>query len=172
MFTSARKALSASCHTLTQPKFALPGFVHAKTSFALTGKHGSMSCALCHKRETGLFPAGPGTTVRFRGLARECSGCHADVHLGQVDARCDTCHTTAGFPIEKYRHRNQRALGRFFVGQHASAACEACHKPSTGAFPAGRGTAVRFAVGTACVSCHTDVHRGALGPDCANCHKP
>ena len=42
----------------------------------------------------------------------------------------------------------------------------------TANFPAGRGTAVRFKVDRACVSCHTDIHRGALGPDCANCHRP
>jgi hypothetical protein len=27
-------------------------------------------------------------------------------------------------------------------------------------------------VSTACSACHTDVHRGALGPRCESCHKP
>lgn len=161
-----------SCHTLAQPKFALPSFVHAKTAFALTGKHETTACALCHKPETAPFPAGRGTAVRYKGVGRECRSCHADIHLGQVDAKCETCHTTRAFAIEKYRHRNARTLAGFFVGDHATATCQACHKPATGPFPAGRGTAVRFKVDTTCVNCHTDVHRGALGADCGNCHRP
>jgi hypothetical protein len=42
----------------------------------------------------------------------------------------------------------------------------------TAVFPSGRGTAVQFKVGTRCVSCHVDVHRGALGDDCGRCHRP
>jgi hypothetical protein len=29
-----------------------------------------------------------------------------------------------------------------------------------------------YRVPTACTACHTDVHRGALGPRCESCHKP
>mgnify|MGYP000875217433 CR=1 FL=1 len=64
------------------------------------------------------------------------------------------------------------ALSAFFVGRHQKAVCVDCHKSVSGAFPAGRGTAVRFAVDKQCVSCHADIHRGALGPNCAQCHRP
>lgn len=160
-----------SCHTVAQAKFALPKFPHAKTTFPLTGKHETTACVLCHKRETGAFPKGHGTAVRYKGLGKTCVACHQDVHLGQVEAACETCHTTRAFAIDKYRHRNARTLTDFFAGPHAKATCQACHKPTTGQFPAGRGTAVRFKVDTGCVSCHTDVHKGALGPDCGNCHR-
>lgn len=160
-----------TCHTISQPKFAVPGFLHARTTYPLTGKHQTTACALCHKQETGLFPKGPGTAVRFVGLGRECLSCHQDVHLGQLNTACETCHTTTGFAIERYRHKDP-ALSSLFVGRHATAGCKDCHKPATANFPAGRGTAVRFKVDNTCVSCHTDVHRGALGPDCANCHRP
>ena len=59
----------------------------------------------------------------------------------------------------------------FFVGPHVKAECSACHKSTTAAFPAGKGTAMAFKVGTECVRCHEDVHRGSLGRNCASCHK-
>lgn len=161
-----------TCHTLSEPKFAIPGFSHAaKTTFALTGKHQTTACVLCHKRETGTFPKGPGTAVRFVGLGRECRSCHQDVHLGQLNAACETCHTTTNFTITQYRHTDP-GLSSLFVGRHKTARCQDCHKQATANFPAGRGTAVRFKVDRTCVSCHTDIHRGALGPNCANCHRP
>lgn len=161
-----------SCHTIAQPKFLLPGFVHMKTGFALTGKHETTACALCHKVETGAFPAAQGTAVRYKGVGRECRACHQDIHLGQLDAKCETCHRTSTFDVTPYSHRNAKALSAFFVGTHQKAACHDCHKSTTGAFPAGKGTAVRFAVDKSCTSCHADIHRGALGPNCAQCHRP
>jgi hypothetical protein len=161
-----------SCHSVRAPKFALTqSFSHARTNFPLTGGHASVECARCHKRETGAFPAGSGTAVRLKAVARECSACHADVHLGQLETACDTCHTTASFRLAAYAHR-MRSLSGFFVGRHRGPACQACHKPVTGRFPNGTGTAVQFKVGAACVTCHVDVHRGALGSRCSDCHRP
>jgi len=39
-------------------------------------------------------------------------------------------------------------------------------------FPAGRGTAINFTVGTTCTNCHKDPHNGMLGADCGRCHRP
>ena len=64
----------------------LAGFAHAKTTFALTGRHQTAPCAQCHKRETGHLPGGPGTAVRYKGVSTECRACHTDVHLGQLDS--------------------------------------------------------------------------------------
>ncbi len=161
-----------TCHTVQTAGFALPNFSHTTTAFALTGRHQTLTCAQCHKRETGTFPAGAGTAVRFKGLSRECRACHQDVHLGQLGSRCEGCHTTTTFKLPGYRHRNARSLREFFAGSHARAACAACHKPVTGAFPQGHGTAVKFQIETRCVTCHVDKHRGALGSNCIECHRP
>jgi predicted CXXCH cytochrome family protein len=160
-----------SCHSVQEAKFAVSDFRHETTRFALTGSHASLSCAQCHKMETGVFPAGLGTAVRFVGVPQECAGCHDDPHLGQLGSGCEACHNASSFRLPAYTHRRE-SVGSFFVGRHRTASCSACHSPATGAFPAGRGTAVRFQVDRACVSCHTDVHRGSLGPDCARCHVP
>ena len=40
-----------------------------------TGFHGRLACRSCHKTETGQFPAGNGTAMRFK-LGRTCAACH------------------------------------------------------------------------------------------------
>jgi hypothetical protein len=164
-------AACETCHSIQLAKFALADFAHTKTRFALVGRHESLACAQCHKSETGVFPSGPGTAVRYKGVGTECRSCHADVHLGQLNSRCETCHGTVTFKVSGYKHTS-RALSGFFTGKHGSAACADCHKTGPGTFPTGAGTAIRFSMSAACVTCHTDIHRGALGPDCAKCHRP
>jgi hypothetical protein len=163
-----------SCHSVALAKFAVaPTFDHARTTFPLGGKHAPVACAKCHEKRTQAFPAGPGTATRLTGLATTCVSCHQDVHLGQfgpAGPRCETCHTDQAFKLSTYTHRNT-AQAAFFTGAHRKAACSACHAPATGQFAGGRGTAVRYAIDTACTSCHRDVHNGALGPKCADCHR-
>ncbi len=160
-----------TCHTVQAPKFELENFAHSKTTFALSGRHQTTACALCHKTETGTFPSGHGTAMRLKGVGRECAACHKDVHLGQLSARCESCHGTTTFKLADYRHVSRPVAG-FFAGSHVRATCDACHKPVTAKFPQGTGTAVLFSVGARCVACHTDVHRGALGANCITCHRP
>ena len=158
------------CHTVQDVKFATRGFPHGTTAFPLTGAHARVACALCHKSETGVFPAGTGTAVRLKGVAVACRACHQDIHIGQVDGRCETCHSTDEFRIPAYKHRSTQ-LRDFFVGRHDAAKCVSCHPTVTKDFPAGRGTAVAFRVDTRCTACHRDEHNGAL-PDCVRCHQP
>ncbi len=165
-------ATCESCHALSLAKFAVTaGFDHARTKFRLGGKHAQVTCQKCHESKTGAYPSGAGTAVKFTGIGSACLTCHTDVHLGQLGTSCETCHTDQTFKIANFTHRNP-ALRGFFVGAHLKAKCDTCHDKATGAFAAGRGTAVRYAVGTECTSCHRDVHDGALGTRCAECHKP
>ena len=76
----------------------------------------------------------------------------------------------ASFKVPAYHAR--QAGRRSSPGKHATQPCTACHKPATAAYPVGRGTAVRYKVGPACASCHTDAHRGSLGTTCETCHTP
>jgi nitrate/TMAO reductase-like tetraheme cytochrome c subunit len=161
-----------SCHTLKQAKFAVEIFAHERTNFPLTGAHEKTTCRDCHTKETTTFPASFGTATRLKGFGQTCVSCHKDVHLGQVGATCDQCHTTSTFHLDRYEHRNATAaLRSFFVGPHVTAKCEQCHVSATGRFAAGAGTAVVYKVDTRCVACHTDVHRGQLGDRCAECHR-
>jgi hypothetical protein len=162
-----------ACHNVQTAKFAASGFAHEKTAFPLTGRHGAVRCDQCHKPETGGFPARSGTAVRYKGVPAECRACHADVHLGQLAATCENCHTTTTFKQERYKHRSTSlAATGFFSGRHAAASCEQCHKPVAGRFPAGNGTAIQYRLDPQCVTCHRDVHFGALGSTCERCHHP
>jgi hypothetical protein len=62
------------------------------------------------------------------------------------------------------------ALRDFFAGLHLYAPCTSCHK--TTSVRTGGVAPTSYQTSTTCVNCHTDVHRGALGPRCETCHKP
>ncbi len=158
-----------TCHTVRAVRFAPDAFSHDRGSFRLTGAHATLACAKCHVSETAAFPDGRGTAVRLAGIGTACATCHDDVHLGQVGAACETCHNTRTFDVKRYTHK--RLAADFFGGPHGKATCEACHKKVTRQFPAGRGTAIAFAVGTACTACHEDVHHGSMGSSCQDCHR-
>ena len=159
-----------SCHDVKGAKFVTTGFSHDRVvSFTLVGKHAEVACGKCHKVETGTFPAGQGTARRLRGVPVDCASCHKDPHLGQVSRQCETCHTPSGFAVTTFTHKG---LDAFFVGRHRGLECIQCHRKLDAEFPAGRGTAVKFKVGTECSSCHRDAHAGALGQACASCHTP
>jgi Zn finger protein HypA/HybF involved in hydrogenase expression len=140
-----------TCHAVHGEKFKAVNFSHARSAFALTGKHETTACVKCHKTETRAFATGHGKAMVLKPMDFRCQACHADVHLGQVDLKCETCHQTAAFKLSTYTHKGLEA---FFAGFHGKYACVACHKSETGAFPAGRGTAMRFMVGTTCIACH------------------
>jgi hypothetical protein len=64
----------ARCHTAES--FAVTSFAHTGLDYLFSvGNHSRVPCAKCHKRETGLFPAGPGTAIRLK-VARACLACH------------------------------------------------------------------------------------------------
>ncbi|PYR01209.1 MAG: hypothetical protein DMF96_00810 [Acidobacteria bacterium] len=104
-------------------------------------------CLTCHKpiadriaRRTGVHRT-----------AKECVSCHVehagvDAELRHMDTRTFDHAGETGFALD---------------GQHAKPAanCAACHK--TRSFVEAR---------PVCSSCHTDVHKGALGTDCTRCH--
>ncbi len=160
------------CHAVDEPGFKASRFPHASTAFPLTGRHTTTECAKCHKPDATV--GAPRTPVRYKGVGTACVSCHQDVHLGQLGARCDSCHATSDFKLPRYVHKNGPGA-RTLVGSHAKLACQACHKPEKGQFPAGAGTAVKFTgFGAGCATCHAqkDAHRGALGSACENCHTP
>ena len=173
------------CHAVDEVGFAAAKFSHGTTAFQLTGKHVALRCSQCHEprgASPGQPPARPrpspardasGRVLSFKAKGTACAACHKDVHLGQLGQQCQGCHSPEAFSLKTYTHKQLQA--GFFVGAHSAAACGVCHKSETGAFPSGKGTAVRFAgLGSTCASCHgaKDTHRGALGTQCEQCHTP
>lgn len=158
-------ATCTSCHTTGAWRTSKVD--HDRTAFPLRGRHRTLDCAACHRGAA----AGAARLAGFRSTSRTCASCHRDTHLGQVGGQCERCHNPTSFAVSNYRHTGVTAAV-FSAGRHGRAACVACHKRTTGVFPQGRGTAVRFALDTRCSTCHADVHHGSLGSNCLRCHKP
>jgi class III cytochrome C family protein len=161
-----------TCHTVATPRFAVRTFQHSTTKFPLTGKHPTVACESCHTVATQNFPAGHGTARRLTGMGTACATCHQDPHKGELGASCERCHSTDTFAFSGkwYVHSSRQLSRTFFVGRHVTA-CVACHKRGRDAVGA-RPTLATYVIPTTCTSCHTDIHRGALGPRCESCHKP
>lgn len=107
---------------------------HADTGFAVN----LLACASCHERADTAFMQ---THVADFGLS--CLDCHDG-----IDRMSDFDHAGTGFPLE---------------GEHAGAACSACH--IQGRF---EGTP------SDCIECHAEPgsHRGLFQASCRDCHDP
>jgi hypothetical protein len=145
-----RRGGCAQCHTAVdwhQTKLE-------HSTWPLAGAHARTACAACHgKQKKGAEPAA------FRGIPRDCEGCHDDVHAGQFRQSqprdsCKTCHDAETFAIaQRFDHaRTRYPLG----GAHKPLACASCHPTAT--LRDGT-TSVRWRLGYArCKDCHANPH--------------
>jgi hypothetical protein len=137
----------------------LPKIDHS--TWPLTGAHATAKCESCHKPTPEDRKSGKGAS--YRGVPRNCSGCHDDVHAGQfrtgepVIAECDKCHATNLFKIPKFDHANVARWA--LTGAHAKQSCDKCHAMTK----LKDGTeAIRWRLPTStCGYCHADPHTRA-----------
>jgi hypothetical protein len=128
----------------------------------LTGAHADSACDSCHTPSQQDRLSGRGAT--YRGVPRECAGCHRDVHAGQFrltepERACDACHLTASFSIEAFKH--EELAGYPLEGGHATVECSACHKKEK---LRGGARVVRFRLGyQECADCHANPHARRKG---------
>lgn len=158
-----------TCHSIRAARFTRGGFSHDTTGLPLRGLHQLVSCERCHDGEKAPDSGDAGAGARLGAIVAMCGRCHTDAHAGRFGTACSSCHseTIKAFEIARYTHQNAVLSKAFFVGPHAGAPCAACHKRGADAGRAGP----TYDVSTACSSCHTDVHRSALGPRCGDCHR-
>ncbi|GAB4504864.1 MAG: hypothetical protein Fur0043_18590 [Anaerolineales bacterium] len=129
-------------------------FDHNRTAFALTGKHLSIDCSLCHLDAR--------TLADLQGLSPACETCHLkdDAHQGRFGTNCGVCHSPDGWETAQFDHN----LAAFKLeGKHTQVACEQCHLNNQF-----KGTPQD------CYSCHkaNDKHNGQFGTACEACHTP
>ncbi len=160
------------CHSTTA--FHPVTYTHPRLPEFFAGQHAPLGCEQCHRK--GPAPSAPPSLTaplegwQFKNLPTACATCHKDPHLGQVGTACEACHSigVAKFGVVNFTHAKTAFP---LTGKHQTVKCEQCHKPETGAFPAGAGTAVRLkGMSFACQSCHTDPHLGQVGKTCETCH--
>jgi hypothetical protein len=139
------------CHKETQWKDTTR-FDHAKTKFALTGKHVDTKCVSCHIND------------RFKEAPQTCVGCHRKddkQHHGRLGEKCETCHVASNWKdVTTFSH--DRDTHFMLRGKHRTAKCETCHKSTAGLIKL---------PGT-CIGCHEadDKHNATLGTACGDCH--
>jgi hypothetical protein len=169
-----RAALDRDCVKCHDQKDweAAPGFDHARTRYALTGRHSEVDCAKCHldarlgiKTDPGGRPIPVYRPVPFG----QCSDCHGDPHRGGLGAACANCHRTSGFATVDRRAFDHSRTRYPLRGRHAAVPCAACHRDFSSA-------AAKKPAFATCAGCHApDPHAGTAtlakrAVDCASCH--
>ena len=157
-------------------------FDHARAGWALEQSHARQKCSACHKpafrvsQAARLAPRSPPparTDPGWLGLERRCTACHDDAHRGALDRNCLKCHDAAHWkPAPRFDHARTRYP---LTGAHDTVSCAACHSaPRLQLAGDARGRPIpryRPLAHRECSACHTDVHRGRLGPACSRCHQ-
>jgi len=163
------------------------GFDHARTGYALEGKHAKVDCAKCHDPRLVSDVTVKEVLEKGRlsqlGAPTACGACHVDEHRGQLGAEgkdCARCHGTASWkPTTRFDHARTAYK---LEGKHAKVACLKCHADQQAAPPAPAGgmvPAVRPSLAARykplpfqqCVDCHKkDPHQGRFGQSCQSCH--
>jgi hypothetical protein len=182
--TGERSGACASCHPdhagrdfamVSWPEGAPERFDHRRAGWALEQSHAEARCTACHAakyRTSPLAALAPPPGGRWTGLETGCTACHEDVHRGELDRDCTTCHDAGawekapGFDHDRTRYR--------LTGAHDTVSCDGCHLPKRPGVAPASATPPRpvyrdLAFGE-CSSCHADPHAGRFGGKCATCH--
>ncbi|HEX7613779.1 MAG TPA: cytochrome c3 family protein, partial [Thermoanaerobaculia bacterium] len=159
--------LSPRCETCHDAaSFKVAKFVHPakkENEGFFVGKHASIACAECHRKETFDYPAGRGSAVRY-SVPVDCTHCHEDPHRGALGRDCASCHNAT---LWRTASRAFHKTGLFpLEGKHLSTPCASCHVKG-----------VLKGTPTGCYDCHwirkpDDRFKTKLGADCATCHRP
>lgn len=139
---------SKGAHT---KKSALQEFDHARTTFALQGRHAATKCVECHRPQQQV-----GRVARV-GPDKSCATCHDDAHAGKLGTSCATCHSADGWK------KDLKTLAAHAIptsGGHQGLTCTDCHA---------KGRALEKA--STCIDCHkSDDQHGGVGVSCESCH--
>ena len=145
-----------SCHVTDA--WTLIHFDHATTDWPLEGGHSGVDCKACHTSGASLEEVS-GDWLKhqqFRGTAKECAACHADVHGGQFAEQgvteCKSCHSTnADWQPDVFNHDSTAFP---LEGRHREVACADCHTQKAWMEPDSV-EYVRYQIENyACVTCH------------------
>jgi hypothetical protein len=152
----AKEMAQGGCAHCHDPRgWDLPKIDHS--TWPLIGAHATALCDSCHHPTPEDRKAGHGAS--YRGIPRNCGGCHDDAHLGQFRLtrpvfECGRCHGTKTFKISNFDH--EAVTGWALTGAHEKTPCANCH-PTTNV--GGDRPVVRWrGPSTECKFCHANPH--------------
>jgi hypothetical protein len=139
-------------------------FNHSTSRFPLAGKHKTVDCLKCHRKET----INGKVFQEFRGISfSNCTSCHKDPHQNQFGQNCRQCHTEESFQtvsggLNRFDHNKTNFK---LEEKHQTVGCRDCHKGKT----------TDPLKHDRCTDCHDDFHNGqfarnGISPDCSQCH--
>lgn len=141
----------ADCHD--EAAWKTVRFDHAKTKFALNGKHADTKCEACHLK--GVYKDTP----------KNCLACHKKEddhkgHKGQFGEKCESCHGVKTWKPATFNHDLDTKY--LLNGKHRLTKCTACHIAPL----------YKEKTSRECYACHSkdDKHKDSLGRECAKCH--
>lgn len=157
-----------SCHNqvsfLLKKTARLDKFDHNKTAYPLEGKHETVDCRTCHKKNL--------TDALSHSV---CMNCHDDKHNGDFATKkeiypdCASCHKVDGFSPSFFTIE-QHNKSRFNLdGAHLAQPCFGCHLTDDKKW-------IFSNMSTECASCHKDIHNEFLDKkyyekqSCVACH--
>jgi hypothetical protein len=147
---------------------------------------GITKCLSCH--EAGRELSGRKCLTCHLALGERVNanrGFHATATRGGADLQCARCHSEHnGRPYQLVRWPDNAPRESFdhtrtsfrLEGAHTRATCTACHRAALIADAGVRGDRslsverTLLGMGTRCVSCHLDEHRGKTSTTCTDCH--
>ncbi|HET6348964.1 MAG TPA: hypothetical protein VFH88_07770, partial [Candidatus Krumholzibacteria bacterium] len=180
------KSKCASCHPdhggadfklIAWPGKSPDKFDHARTGFALQGKHAGVACEKCHvASHAAPDVAGKlkhkGNETAWAGMDSNCRSCHEDFHRGSLGNDCASCHTEQGW--HSVTHFDHSKTAYPLTGKHAAVVCAACHEAARLNLAKDKSGHVKPLYKPLphdeCSTCHEDVHKGAFGAACGRCH--
>lgn len=126
------------------------------------------ACGDCHGEIEEQLAGGFGLHGTLpSGTSSNCGGCHPEHHGDELELSGSRAFRLAGLTgPEGFGHER---LGFALGGRHLELECAACHVEAD-AHPLPEGETRFLGLGSECIACHEDPHRGALGQDCAACH--
>lgn len=148
---------------LSEPHKDLEGIGNCTQCHTIGKALSNDNCLKCHTEIESRITAKKGYHAGVR--SKQCVECHKEHHGRNFRLfRLDTAtfdHAQTGYRLE---------------GKHAAAKCAECHQKGKitakdiAAFSDSRKERTKLGLSTACLSCHTDEHRGQLNRECTQCH--
>ncbi|HHT9115048.1 MAG: cytochrome b/b6 domain-containing protein [Planctomycetes bacterium] len=142
-------------------------FNHENARFSLEGKHRDLECRSCHKQQNKNNEL---TSTKFIGLPFEtCTECHRNPHPDSKDNYdCLACHTMDGWTRKQLIFDHNQNSKYKLEGEHIAISCEKCHFTTYEEKVVSQVKLIN--IGSKCIDCHDDIHKGQFQKECQSCH--